>query len=76
MKGYRITMIILFAISFAAANIMLFTGFLRSAAVHSGVLNYYDNSSMAHRVRKIRLRRHWRITLLLFAVAIYAGLSL
>ena len=69
-------MIILFAVSFGLANIMLFSGFIRSAAVHSGVLNYYDNSTMAHRVRRIRLRRHWRITLLLYAVAVYAGCSL
>ena len=69
-------MIILFAASFGLANIMLFSGFIRSAAVHSGVLNYYDNSTMAHRVRRIRLRRHWRITLLLYAVAVYAGCSL
>ena len=69
-------MIILFAASFGLANIMLFAGFIRSAAVHSGVLNYYDNSTMAHRVRRIRLRRHWRITLLLYAVAVYAGCSL
>ena len=69
-------MIILFAVSFGLANIMLFSGLIRSAAVHSGVLNYYDNSTMAHRVRRIRLRRHWRITLLLYAVAVYAGCSL
>ena len=69
-------MIILFAASFGLANIMLFSGLIRSAAVHSGVLNYYDNSTMAHRVRRIRLRRHWRITLLLYAVAVYAGCSL
>ena len=68
--------IILFAVSFGLANIMLFSGFICSAAVHSGVLNYYDNGTMAHRVRRIRLRRHWRITLLLYAVAVYAGCSL
>ena len=69
-------MIVLFIISFAAANIMLFTGFLRGAAVHSGALDYLDNSATARQVRKIRLRRHWRITFILFAVAIYAGLNL
>ena len=69
-------MIILFMFSFGAGLIMLFTGFVRSAAVHSGVLNTFDNSRTAHRVRKIRLRRHWRITFILFALAIYAGLNL
>lgn len=69
-------MIILFVISFGAGIIMMFTGFVRSATVHSGVLNHFDNNKMAHKVRKIRLRRHWLITLALFAIAIYAGLNL
>ena len=55
---------------------MLFTGFVYSATVHSGVLNAFDNTKLAHRVRKIRLARHWRITFILFALAIYAGLNL
>ena len=69
-------MIILFVISFGAGLIMLFTGFIRSAAVHSGALNYFDNIRYAHQVRKIRLRKHWLITLALFALAVYAGLNL
>ena len=69
-------MIILFVFSFGAGLIMLFTGFIRSAVVHSGVLNAYDNTKLAHKVRRIRLKRHWRITFILFALAIYAGLNL
>ncbi len=61
-------MILIFAFSFGLGHIMLLTGFLRSAAYHSGL----DRGEIA----RIRLRRHWRKTLLLFAIAIYAGLHL
>ena len=69
-------MIIIFVISFGAAVAMLIAGFLGSASVHSGVLNYFDNSREAHYIRRIRLRRHWIKTLILFAIAIWAGLNL
>ena len=69
-------MIILFMISFGAGLVMMFTGFVRSAAVHSGVLNGFDNSRYARKARKARLRKHWLITWILFAIAIYAGLNL
>ena len=69
-------MIVLFMISFGAWLIMLFTGFIRSAVVHSNVSNYYDNSRYAKKARKARLRKHWLITWLLLAIAIYAGINL
>ena len=69
-------MIILFVITFGVGIIMLFTGFLRSAAVHSGALDRFDGTKTMQRVRKIRLRRHWIFTLILFAIAIYAALHL
>ena len=63
-------------ISFGAWLIMLFTGFVRSAAVHSGASDFFNNSSYARKARRARLRKHWLITWLLLAVAIYAGLNL
>ncbi len=69
-------MIIVFMISFSAGLIMLFTGFVRSAAVHSGMLNCYDSSSYGRKARKARLRKHWLITWILFGIAVYAGLNL
>ena len=74
-KGDK-TMIILFAICFGAGLVMMFTGFVRSVAVHSGVLSRFDNSALAHRVRKSRLRRHWLITYVLLGIAVYAGMHL
>ena len=67
-------MIILFMISFGAANIMMFTGFIRMASVYSNA--HFDNSKAAHKARKRRLRKHWLIVLVLFAIAIYAALNL
>ena len=69
-------MIILFMISFGAWLIMLITGFIRSAAVHSGVPDHFNNSRYSRKARKTRLRKHWLITWLLLAIAIYAGLHL
>lgn len=69
-------MIILFVISFGAWIIMTFIGFLKSISVHSGIMDYYDNSAYARRARKASLRKHWLITLLMLALACYAGLNL
>ncbi len=63
-------------ISFGAWLIMLFTGFTRSAVVHSGIPDQFNNSRYARKARKARLRKHWLITWLLLAIAIYAGLNL
>ena len=69
-------MFLLFFFSYVAAHIMLFASLIRSIAVHSGALNYLDNSRAAHMLRRSRLRKQWLITALLFAVAFYAGLNL
>ena len=69
-------MIILFVISFGGWLIMTFIGFLRCISVHSGIMNYFDDSAAARRVRKARLRKHWLYTFLLLALACYAGLNL
>ena len=69
-------MILVFMISFGAWLVMMFTGFLRSAAVHSGLPNRFNNSAYARKARKTRLRKHWLITWLLLATTIYAGLNL
>ena len=69
-------MIILFMVSFGAWLIMLFMGFTRSAVVHSGIPDQFSSSRYARKARKARLRKHWLITWLLFAIAIYAGLNL
>lgn len=69
-------MFLLFFFSFSAANIMLIETLIRSIAVHSGACDCYDSSRYARMARRIRLRRHWLITLLLFAVACYAGINL
>ena len=69
-------MILVFMISFGAWLVMMFLGFLRSATVHSGLPNRFSNSAYARKARKNRLRKHWLITWLLLAIAIYAGLNL
>ena len=55
---------------------MLFTGFARSAAVNSGALDHSYDTKAVRQLRRARLRRHWLITLGLFALAVYAGLNL
>ena len=69
-------MFLLFFFSFVAAHIMLFASLLKSIAVNSGALNYYDNSRIAHIMRRKSLRKHWLITVLLFAISFYAGINL
>ncbi len=69
-------MIILFVISFGGWLIMTFIGCLRSISVHSGIMDYYDDSATARRIRKQRLRKHWIKTFLLLVLACYAGLNL
>lgn len=67
-------MILLFMFAFGAHLIMLFVGFIRSAIYHS---RFYRSSTRESRmISKIRLRKHWRITWILFALYIYAGLNL
>lgn len=69
-------MFLLFFFSYVAAHIMLFATLIRAIAVHSGALNYLDNSRIAHKMRRTALRKQWLITLLLFAIAAYAGINL
>ena len=69
-------MIILFVLAFGGGLIMLFTGFARSAAVNSGALDHSYDTKAVRQLRRARLRRHWLITLGLFALAVYAGLNL
>lgn len=68
-------MIVLFVIAYAGHLLMLFTGFLRSAYFHSGIPSGYQ-SAYERKISKMRLKKHWRITWLLFGLAVYAGLSL
>ena len=72
---WRNYMIILFIFAFAGHIIMLFTGLLKSACYHSAF--FRDHSTLqSQRIYQIRLKRHWRITWILFALYIYAGLNL
>ena len=68
-------MILLFMFAFGAHLIMLFCGFILSAAYNSRIYQN-GNTRESRRISKIRLRRHWRITWILFALYIYAGLNL
>ena len=62
-------MILLFMFSFSLGVIMMFTGFLRSAVYHSGI-------NGRTRQAKRKLRKHHFITLLMFAIAVYAAFNL
>ena len=64
-------MILLFIIAFTGHLIMFFTGCLKSAYYHSSLC-----AGQEKRICKIRLRKHWRLTWLLFAACVYAGLHL
>ena len=64
-------MILLFIFAFPAGLILLFTAFVRTAYHYGTSMSRLDRD-----VSRIRLRRHWRWTLLMFALAVYAGLSL
>ena len=67
-------MILLFAAAFGAAWIMFFIGTIRAVAVNSHMYDYESNTM--YKARKRRLHRHWRITLALFAIAVYAAMHL
>ena len=69
-------MFLLFFFSYVAAHIMLFATLIRSITVNSGLLNYYDNSRTAKRMRRKALRKQWLITALLFLISFYAGINL
>ncbi len=68
-------MIVLFAFAFAGHVFMLLTGLIRSAVFHSRTYNEM-NSRETKMIEKIRLRKHWRITWILFGLYVYAGLNL
>ena len=69
-------MFLLFFFSYVAAHIMLFATLIRSIAVNSGSLNYFDNSRIAKKMRRQALRKQWLITALLFLISFYAGMNL
>ncbi len=73
-KGKK-EMIILFVIGFAGHLFMLFTGLIRSAAYHSRTFQTMA-SQEEKMIRKIRLKRHWRITWILFGLYVYAAMNL
>lgn len=63
-------MIIIFMISFGAWLFMMLAGFI-------GSIDYsFNETSLDRKVRKMRLRRHWIRTWILFAIAMWAGISL
>ena len=68
-------MILLFIFAFAGHLFMLFTGFIESAIYHSRTYREYSTRE-DRMIQKIRLRRHWRITWILFALYVYAGINL
>ena len=68
-------MIVLFAFAFAGHVLMLLTGLVRSAVFHSRTYREM-NSYQTRVIEKIRLRKHWRITWILFGLYVYAGLNL
>lgn len=69
-------MFLLFFFSFIAAHIMLISTAIRSIAVNSGALNYFDDSRAVRSLRRKALRKRWLITALLYATFIYAGINL
>ena len=67
-------MILLFAAAFGVGCIMFLFGTIRAVAVNSHLYDYESNAM--YKARKRRLHRHWRITLALFAIAVYAAYHL